>query len=432
MNNLGSRIKLLRKKKGLSQNDLSNKILNRVVLSRIENNIQEPSLNQIIHICTVLEISLDELILSKPYTVSICSKDSIDYILNLYNRNNFYDITKYYDLNKSDFVKIKNSAKFFYLGYSYYKINLYKESERFLKKYVNFVKKNEQNLLQDNIINLCVALNSIFRIHMALNDSKKAIKHLKLAEIYISKFNMENTNIGQSILSNIATFYLRENQYKKVISYCYNFENLQTDVCYPLVIVNIYKALAISYYNIGNYKKSIHNTQKVIDLYSFLGDDYNKGVAYFNYINALMYSTKHDEALYLIENCKNQYKDVKDLFNTFLVQEMSVYFNMSKFHKVLDVSLSVNQKYLSKDFLCDFNFIIGHINHLAGNKNTAIKNLKFCESLFINKRCNYDLYVVYGDLHILTNDDSFKEKQRNLTYNSMKKNIIIDLNKIPE
>ncbi|QAA30617.1 helix-turn-helix domain-containing protein [Clostridium manihotivorum] len=432
MTNLGSKIKTLRKEKGLSQEDLSNSILNRVVLSRIENNIQEPSLNQMIHICRVLQVSLDELILDQGITSFGNTKDPIDHLYNLFNKKYFYDITKYYDLNVVAFGKIKDPNKFFYLGRSYYEISLFSAAEKFLKKYINHLTKSESMLSDNNYINLCISLNTMFRIYANLNNKKTAIKYLKLAEFYISKLHIENTEIGQIILSNISTFYLQENQYRKVINYCSNFETLKPDICYPNIVVNIHKAAAISYYNLGNYKRSIINTKKVIALYSYLDDEYSKGAAYLNYINALMYDSEFDSAIDLVERCKNEYKNEKDLFHEFLVVEMAIYFNMCKFHDVLETSLKVKKSYLSKDSLCDFNFMMGHINSIAENKDDAIKSFKLCESLFIDKKCNYDLFVIYDDLYKLTNDFQFKEKQKKLSFDLMKKNIIIDLTKIPK
>ncbi|GFZ34037.1 hypothetical protein CSC2_45630 [Clostridium zeae] len=393
--------------------------------------MQEPSLSQLIHIAKTLEISLDELVNNKTFVNYSNKNDSIDFVQNLYNNDNYYDITKYYDLNKAEFDKIENIDKLFYLGNSYYKIKLYKEAEKFLKRYKSYYIKNEHNLQNNNIVNFCTALNSLFVIYKNWDSKKIALANLKLAELYLTKFHIEQSRIGQSILCNITVLYLFEKQYQKVIDYSSTIESLSPEICYPQIAVNAYKSMAIAYYNLGNYEKSIKITKKVIALYSFIGDDYNKSIAYFNYVNALIYDLKLEQALDIIEDCKNKYNGNKDLFNRFSLQEMSLYFNMNKFHKALDLSTKLNRKYLKKTSLCDINFILGHINYLSQNKEVAITALKSCEKHFIEEMYSYDLHVIYTDLYSMTNEAIYKERLNNINFKRMQKNIIIDLSNIP-
>lgn len=60
--NFGDAIKAIRKQKNLTQEDLYRGFCSRKQISRIENNKSNPSIEMIIHITNVLQISLDELI----------------------------------------------------------------------------------------------------------------------------------------------------------------------------------------------------------------------------------------------------------------------------------------------------------------------------------------------------------------------------------
>lgn len=59
---IGLAIKIIRKKRGISQEKLYENFCSRKQISRIENNKSLPSLEMILHICEVLNISLDEII----------------------------------------------------------------------------------------------------------------------------------------------------------------------------------------------------------------------------------------------------------------------------------------------------------------------------------------------------------------------------------
>jgi len=63
MNEIGKKIKELRKKKGLSQEELAESAcVNLRTIQRIENNESEPRGNTLNHICKVLEINAEEIL----------------------------------------------------------------------------------------------------------------------------------------------------------------------------------------------------------------------------------------------------------------------------------------------------------------------------------------------------------------------------------
>ncbi|MGL4774630.1 MAG: helix-turn-helix domain-containing protein [Clostridium sp.] len=427
MYNIGERIKRLRKERGLTQSDISGDILNRVVLSRVENNLQDPTLGQLLHIAKKMDIDLVELFRNGSFDFRN-NNEFFDKIAVMYNNKHYYDIVKFYDLYKKEFSKIQNKNKFFYLGIAYYENKIYEEAEKFLKKYVTYFLKEEEEVQQKIVLDFCLALNTLCKISFIKGKNiNVAMHYLDVGNKFITKFHVENSYIGLAFLSNTCHLYLQSMRYKKIINTCRYFETTKMEICYPQIFVNIHKSLAVAYSNIGDYDKSIENTKKVIGLYEFLGDHNKRGIAYTNYINALRFSGDFKEALRIARYCKEEFKGEHGIINDILVNEMIVYYNMNDFRNVENVSKKIKIGNLNKDFLADYNFVMGSFLMNKGKKELAIKNFKKCEVFFKREGYNYDLYMLYEYLYELTNECKYIILKENLNISRTSKNIVLEL-----
>lgn len=106
---IGSKIRALRLLKKISQSQLCDNFMNRVVLSRIENNKALPSLEQLIHISERLEVPLSYFISDVKYDKLIEYADNSSSIIgDLFNSQNYYEIVKLIEYNHDEFLKIQD------------------------------------------------------------------------------------------------------------------------------------------------------------------------------------------------------------------------------------------------------------------------------------------------------------------------------------
>ncbi|MGL4773127.1 MAG: helix-turn-helix domain-containing protein [Clostridium sp.] len=423
MYNIGVKIKEVRKSKGISQAQLSNNFLNRVTLSNIENNKQEPSLSQLIHICKQLNINLNNLIFE--------SSDNVDCFENLYTDEDYYDLLKEFEFNPKKFKDINDDKKFYHLGVAYYKNNLLLKSNSFLNKYVNIFLKNDAKYQKMNIKYFCESLNYLFKINYKKNASD-CIKHLELATTFISKYKIDSEEISLKILSNICAYYLEKRLYKKIIEHCAYFDNFYQEICYPLIFINILKALAIAYSYTFNYNKSIYYTKKVIALYQYLDDDFNEGYSYINSIYVYRLNSKFDEALYTTSFVKREFHKYSKLINIFNSEEVNIYFNLKNYNEAFSLVSNVNDKDLTTYGKTSFHLIKIFLSiYLNGTIYTEKYLLKF-EKFLLNNFILLDLYVLYGCLYFFTKKDTYLALQKTLNFDKIEKNIFISFEEANE
>ncbi|MGL5152683.1 MAG: helix-turn-helix domain-containing protein [Clostridium sp.] len=425
MYNIGERIKSLRKEKGLTQSDVSGEVINRVVLSRIENNLQDPTVSQLLHISKILDIDISELFRSR--STSFKRKDEFfDKIAIMYNNKEYYDIIKFYDLYKSDFGRIRDKSKNFYLGVAYFENNMFDESEKWLKKYVAYGLKEPEEVQEKIVIMLCEAFNNLCKINAMKKNISLSLHYLDMGYRFVTKFHVESSYIGLAILNNKCINYLSLMRFKKIISICRYFETTKQSICYPATYVNIHKTLSVAYLNVGDYEKAIEHTKKVIGLYEFMGEHVKKALAYTNYINSLRFSGNFQGALRISKYCREEFKKDELVLNEVLVNELIIYFNMNDYDRVENLVREINMLNLSKDFNADYNFILGTLFMREGKVSKAIKCFKNGLTFLINTNYNYDLYKLYDNLYSLTGEVIYKESRDGINLSKFELNILLE------
>jgi len=213
MNKLGHKIKILRKAANLTQVDLSCDILNRTSLSKIENGNLYPSLPQLEHIADKFKISLSDLI----------SDDDISLLnFNFTNSNLYleelYDDEKYFDIiDKANELKLSDFSSCYYLGMSYYKIELKKDAKKYLSRCENLFNKLPEDDKHLNVENLCIALNSLRKIKIKSFSDDLNLEYLKKALNYLNLYNQSKCEIYFIINNNISACYLYREEYEKTV-----------------------------------------------------------------------------------------------------------------------------------------------------------------------------------------------------------------------
>lgn len=261
---------------------------------------------------------------------------------------------------------------------------------------------------------------------MLKNQNYEKAKHyLYLAYRYLSKYGENKSLIYFITHNNLAHIYNRTFDFQKAIILIEDFLKLNNNLTYKIVMPYLHIAANVAYFEIGDYDAAIKHIKKSILLFSYEEDKHNIGRCYINYINALRYSSAFPEAFNIIEYCKKEYVDDKYLLYKFLMQEITLYFNIENYDKVIELANNINFNNLPKMGKSNYQFMLGHINFLKGDFKKAHSLLIKCEKFYIDRNYSYDLSILYSDLYEITNDNIYLEKS--LKYKDLmgRKNIFI-------
>lgn len=423
-----SKIKALRLRKNMSQNNLCGDCLNRVILSKIENNRMLPSIPQLMHISEKLGMPVNYFLTDSDMQNSSeqqIGEEAIDFEA-LFTQEHFYDIVKSYEFEKCAFNNYSDNIKSYYIGMSYFKLNIYSEALKHLKKFVSLYKKSDSNIQKEQVLSILSVYNTLFNIMLRNKNYEKGKTYLLTAIKYLYLYNASDTLISFIIHSNLAYIYLVRNEFNSIIKLLDPFLSSHQNQQFVNIMPDIYISLNIAHYNTGNYEKSIMYIEKAIYMFLYQENYIEAGECYLNYINALRYAKRYDAAIDIVEKCKKDYLSNKVLYNRFLIQEMILNFNLHNYDRILEMAYHADLKILPKISKCNYFFMLGMVETIKGNYKSAHNYLLKCEKTFQHENYTNDLEILYQALYIISGDIEFKNKAVEYHNRAGRKNIVIE------
>ncbi|QAT41114.1 helix-turn-helix transcriptional regulator [Clostridium sp. JN-9] len=409
VNSIGYKIKELRKEKKICQEDLCCSILSRTILSKIENGKMLPSIIQLEHISNVLNVSIVYFFqdsVEKGYlTYSNSSIINPSTLETLYKEKKYIEIIKIADSSNNSDIN-----KNFYIGMSYFNMQLYNDSVKNLKEYIKAYAKFSHTEKHNYAENCTFAFNSLFYIMMKNSNYNKALSYLYRAQQVIIENKLIHSRIYYIIVNNIGVTYCLMKEYKKAIDILEKFINDIDDLAYISILATIHLSLNIAYYKTNNFEKAIHHIKLAITFFDYSGEHFDAGECYLNYINCLRLSSKFEEALYLISNLKAKYYCDKSLINLFLIQQMIVFFNMEDYIDLSRTLQEIRFTKLRKKSKMDYYLVVGHMKFLEKDFNCAFDYLSRCKTYLLDNKYYLDLSVICNDLYKINNDISYLNK----------------------
>lgn len=425
---IGMKLKFLRHQNNLTQKELCGNYINRVILSRIENDKMLPSLEQLHYLSQRLNKDIDYFLSDAKCIDDIYTGKSIkeiSKIFEMYQNGQYYEIIKAVDGTYEKTI-IDDYDGNYYIGMSYFNLEIDYEATKLLKMYVNKYLHSNSDIQKKHVINFLTALNTLFKIMIKNENNKKCAAYLKVALKYINLYNADNVYVSFSIYNNLAYLYLKQDEFDNIIILLEPFLNSHKILIFTEVLASMYKALNIAYYNINNYEISIKAIKKAIYLYYINDDAFSAGKCYYNYINALRYSNKFDEAVDIVNKCLADYSNYIDLYQKFLLQKMILYFNTEKYNEVLNIAKLINPIKIDTANRYDYYFIIGHIEHTFNkNDKKAYGYLIKAEKHYKQNNYNDDLYTLLYDLYEITEDKLYRIEANNCMNSIYKRKNII-------
>lgn len=417
---MGTKIKVLREKQKLCQNDLTCNILSRSILSKIENNKMLPSIPQLKYVSKKLSIPIFYFLMDDNiYIDNLCSNNPIKF---LYDAGKFLNIIEKYEQFKED---ISYDCIFLYfVGMSYFNLELYHSANIVYKKFINMYNASTDTFKYNNVEYYASALNQMFKIELKNLNYNKGQLYLNEALNALKKYEKYDVKIYDVIINNIGSFYCIVHDYNNAVDILESFLKRKNDMVNLMSLCSIHLSLNIAYMGLERYEDSTIHIKKAIWLFNYIDKNFDAFESYVNYLNALRFSHKFSEALKVISELENIIND-DNLVNLILVEKIIIYFNLDKFSDAYSMLMKIKINNLRNKSKMDYYFLTGHILFLKGNYNLSYNYFKKCEKYFIKMNYCQDLNVLYKDLNIMQYNAKYESLAKKYSDNIGLKNIIV-------
>ncbi|OPJ64157.1 helix-turn-helix domain-containing protein [Clostridium oryzae] len=406
---IGIKIKQLRKEKNLPQKSLCCDILDRTVLSKIENCKMLPSIPQLQYIAqklnTDISFFLDNSLAHNPNCTNHMTNE-FEYIHSLFINNQFLDIIELWENRRLKHINMDYFC--YYLGISYFRLNLINQSVQFLKKFLNFYFKLSNYEKDINVEKYANSINILATIEVSNKNFKKAVNYLLRSKLYLENYNRTNIESYIKTISNIGTIYCINQNYAGCIEILEEYL-LNNKVSTPIeALPNIHLSLNVAYCRLGHYDKAINHIKNAIFLFSYCDKNFDSLECYLNYTNCLRFQKKYDQSFKILDSISSEVNYDKRLSDIFSVQKMLLFFNMKKYDTVIKISSKIKESALRTSSKNEYYFMLGYIAFTKENFNAAKRYLLKCEKYLLDKKLYADLVLLYNDLFYITKDKKYK------------------------
>ncbi|MEG0775302.1 helix-turn-helix transcriptional regulator [Clostridium sp.] len=409
---LGEKIRSLRQEKNLTQHELSSKVLSRPTLSKIESNKVSPSIEQLEYLSQKLEVPITYFFLSDLSNELYYPSNHISM---LYNSEKYADIATNYETQKYNYTLID----LYYIGMSYFMIDLFHQSAKLLKKFICLYKSENLNIKRSYCAEIAVALNTLAKIVLKNKNYEKALKYLFAASNHIYSYNYTDKEIYFIINNNISSIYCILGKYCSVKEELEKFLSKNSNFYYNKIVAGIYLNLNISYFHIGDYKTALDYIKKAIFLFNVTNDTYHEGECYMNYLNCLRYLSKFEEGILLVNDLIKNENYCKELHESYKLQGLIINYNSENIDYIINNYTNIEPKFLKKKNLMNYYFICGYAEYTELNYIKSHKYFLKCENFLIKNNRYLDLGTMYKIFaHILDAEEYIEKSKHYLALNN--------------
>lgn len=407
MPSIGSKIKDLRAKLKINQEDICCDILSQTILSRIENDKMLPSIPQLEHIANCMGVRINYFFEENRIDYELLNnlQENISYLKVLYEQKKYDKILYLYEIG--ELRGWKDAGVYYYVGMSYYNMQLYNISLTILRKYITGYKKMDDSRKKEEAKYYAAALNKLHCIMLRNSNFEKAVKYLYQAKAELEKYEKTNIRIYFVVINNIGSTYCISYKFNEAIRVLEKFLETYKDIISLQLMPCIHVSLSIAYYSIKNYKEALKHIKDAIWLFEYTGQNSYADECYLNYIDCLRFELKLNEALELAEKLINKYFHDPKMLNLFRNQKMIVLFNMKRFDALYLLSKEIDLKELRKRSKMEYYFMTGHVELIRKEYTKAYNLLKRCETYLRNNKFFLDLSLLYKDLACITGNPEF-------------------------
>ena len=421
---IGNNIRIARIAKNLSQAELCNGFMSRIVLSRIENGKSEPSISQLLEIARRLNYDIHDLIdVIEQDELSCNNAEDTCELASLFRSEKFPAIIDYYqrNLQKQD----KTPLYGYYVGMSFVKL---KEDElslaplnKFCDSYYSFPSSEKQKY----VIEFATAKNNIARILFFAKKTDQAKTNLDQALFQLIHFNRTSHQAYLFTNHNLINYYTFIKQPLNSIKIGNQLLSSSTNIIHKSVTAYMHQSLSVAYYDIGDFSQSHHHLYLADLLYLYSNNEDQSSMCRINRFNLMREEEKLQEAISFITSERDKYSKENKQYHILGLQPTFAYINLKDYKNAEKCLSQISYVKLRVHDRHSYNFIKGIIlfntNDIAG----ALKKWNSCEGYFLQQKFFYDLdYMNYLRYKATGNPDFFK-KILNLPSDKVTKNVFL-------
>jgi|GEM_PF-1889799 len=307
MNTLGSKIRSLRKSKKMTLVDLAGDYMTKGMLSLIENDKNNPSMESLEYIAKKLDTTVsvlmedgDEIVTNETY---IKIKENL-------NSPSFTREQEFKDILDPIIDQIKHNRKgaFIFQCYAYTKA-VYKDQKAL--DYLNtakqiYLKLNDKNALLD-------VENDVISIQFILNNYNEAFSSgVELYEKYKDDYEISNPNALPRLLLSVSAYAYSSYDLSNLFKYLKLAEKESINNKTIRLLPSIYKSLCFGYMLDGDLDMYKQTLDKFNYLEPFLHNDFNYKYDIFTTKMIYYFYNKQDEALLELINNQHQHLESDD------------------------------------------------------------------------------------------------------------------------
>ncbi len=405
MNTLGSKFKLARKEKGLTQAQLSDESISRSMISLIENNLTKPSLETLKYIAAKLEKPLSYF-LSETQYVSIPYENLIMELEELLLIESYEEIIKkteefialYKELSHASINKRSLGIFHAILGICYY----YKNEEK-AEDYFRAAINNLENMNRSKYLYLCLNYLGLIKYHQKKYAEMEQL--LLTADSLLNIVTLNNVYLKVDILHNLALNYSAQHKFmesikviKRALTYCLKYDfninfgelNRIASMCYKymnqLDEAILCSTNAVNYYLLSNNTTLLHRC----------------------YINlCILYRAKRDKdhALYYIEKAMRYFEQTNNhpkLVNCHIEKTITLFEFDSDSCFIKDlISITIDLPSITDSGRGELLAILGILELREKNYSKALELLSNADTL-VPLEAQSDMSIfIYKGLHII-------------------------------
>ena len=313
---LGEKIRIERKKKGLTQKDLAGDFITRTMLSKIENDMAKPSIKTIEYISSVLNVPV-AYFLESMVSGDIKSKTNMEGVFehsSFLIKNKEYEkaiayIKEMLEINERETEDIYYLGSIYNLTTCYAKLNKVEELEKNALSILDSLKgKKDFYYLSKTYERIGLANHKKGNYDLAEKNYRQGLKYLE--ESYV-----EDTLYKQILYYNIGHCFYKEGQLDKAVESLENVKKISKEYCCYYNAASVNMLLGLIELARDNLSLAIKYTNRAVCYFEENNEKYytalcneNLGVMYINqreYSNGIIHL---DRALRYFNESKNEQK----------------------------------------------------------------------------------------------------------------------------
>lgn len=423
---IGLNIRKLRSERKITQEELSEGLMNRVVLNRIEVGKSEPSVKQLL--CIAEKLGTDINTLTEPAQDSELKQlwlDSNSKLASLYKTAKYAEIIDLFTSDKKDDDFSNNILEMFFVGMSYVNIDDNVKGLTTLMTFCMLFEKLPAKLKPTYVIEYAIAKNNISRILFFAKNLDEVEEHLLQAKFQLVKCEKVNHELFLSINQNLINYYNFSKQPEKSLKIIKTLLNPKILVIHKKLTAFMHQSASVTYYDLGNFEEAHFHLNSAMLLYTYSGNINQAGLCAINRFNLFREKNQLDEAVQFIEMAKKQFSEGSQVFHVLSLQIPMVYLGTEEFDKAEAYLDMVNYTKLRQADRDTYAFMKGILHFENGEYSKALKKFESCESQFEFNKYFYDLKLMNIIRYKISNDAVFLDKNEEYLYSQTTKNVYL-------